>query len=530
MTTLTEPVTVDHSLPDRSPAILSGLPDSFRASQVDYLPNSIVWHNDELIASVDCWGDRRLGRFREGRWIEESGPEGWMRVPRVDDLGRLAAFHHPAAADLGLMIRHDLGRWTPLGRPLEEGDICDWNGVGVARRQRGDATAWGPEGRSIVPYVAATGERSIGFGHGAELSIPSGATVHQIVPSPDRSLALVSLRLGSDFRSVICCTRTARIVSPNALPEPVTRVAIWMDNCSLVLVRESWPGQAPFIWNWTTGEIFELWDRSDLGAVRSLAIRPSNGDIHAATATGSSPRQIHGIHEEPQDDGSVESRIVYRDGQPVPCLVLEPQDAIVGTACYFPGGPHEPIWAEYSSLASALATRGWRVVRINTRSSGLRQQEFRAQTPFVYGLDDVLDAEAAIDGLAEGPVVTLGMSYGGYVAALTAERSVRCIGVASLSGFLSTSDLVGTNHRGVAEFATTHLRYAHRNEPSVRSKPLFIAHGQEDPRIPFEAIARYEGTDVTLICLDAEGHSIHTDRAARLTYPSLFDWLDSLLC
>ena len=519
----------DYSLPDRAGAIVAGLPDSFRVSQVDYLPNSIVWHDDQLVASVDCWGDRRLGRFREGQWTEEPGPEGWLRTPRVGDDGRLAAFHHAASADSGSMIRNHQENWVRVGDQLEEGDICDWNGVAAAPRIQGDATAWGPDGSAIRARAYASGARVIRFGPSAELPAPSGATVHQIVPSPDRSLALVSLRQGADFRSVVCCTRTARIVSPSALREPVTRVAGWIDDQRLILIRESWPGQTPLIWRWETAEAVNLWSRDDVGAVRSMALRMSDGTVHAATSTGSSPRRVHLVDEEPQDDGSVEIQIVHRGEHPVPCIVLEPQCQVIGTICYFPGGPHEPIWAEYSSLASALAMRGWRVVRVNTRTSGLRQREFRAQAPVNYGLDDVLDARAVIQELAQGPVVALGMSYGAYVASLTAEGSDRCIGAASLSGFLSVSDLAATRHAGVAKFAAAHLQQAHRHEPSARVKPLFIAHGVEDPRVPFDAIARHSGADVMLVELESEGHAIHSDRAARLAYPPLFEWLDGLV-
>jgi len=516
----------DRPLPPRGDDVIATLPETFRASQVDYLPNSMAWYDDELVASVDCWGDRRLGQFRDDTWTELEGPPGCMRVPRIGDDGALAAFCHAPSSDFGRMsLRHN-GNWRPVGEPIEEGAICDWNGVAVTRRNLGDAVAWGPDAVRIEARSSGDGRRAIRFGSTSELAVPNGATVHQIVPSPDRSLALITMRLGADFRSVVCSTLSGAVVSPTQLREPVTRVAAWRDDGHIVLVRESWPGQTPFVWAWKDSRVDEMWERGDVGVVRSLALRPSTETMYAATATGGSPRSIHVVDDEPRHAELVQIRTVQRGAQPIPCIVLEPDGPACGTAFYFPGGPHEPIWAEYSS---GLAANGWRVVRVNTRSSGLRERSLRAKAPFVFGRDDVADAMTAIDELAVGPIVTLGMSYGAYVGALAGEQQPRCVGIASLSGFLSAADLRHTRHAGVADFAATHLHHAHNYEPQVRAKQYFIAHGTEDPRVPFSAMARYAGPDVMLIGLDAEGHAIHTDRAARLAYPPLFDWLGELV-
>jgi dipeptidyl aminopeptidase/acylaminoacyl peptidase len=212
-------------------------------------------------------------------------------------------------------------------------------------------------------------------------------------------------------------------------------------------------------------------------------------------------------------------------------MVHEPLVACRGTTFFVPGGPHVPVWGEFASLARALTEVGWRVVRVNLRSSGLRQREYRPEKPIQFGVDDVADLCAVIEELADGPVVTMGMSYGGYVSALAGELSDRCVGVAVLGGFLHHDDLAGTAHAGVRQFA----EFAFQNRAPLRAdrlrKRYFIAHGELDTRIPVSAVLRHLSRmdqEATFVSLDGEGHAIRTDRGARLAYPPLLQWMDEI--
>ena len=525
----------ERTLPDRSDEIVGSLPPSFRPSQLDYLPHSVASRDGRWIVSTDTWGDRRLAEHRpDGGWHQLDTPAGWVRRPTVDGTGRLAVYQHAAAADRGCILSERDGRWVEVAHDVEEGAICDWDGRVLARRSDGGhATAVTATG-GLVELISRRGRAALRFGSdGGALAVPPGATVHQIVPSADRTLMAVTLRKGARFRTVVCAPSTGDVLSPRPLDAPVTRVAAWIDDHHLVAVEESWPGQSPIVWDWIDGRVDRVWSNPAAGTVRALARSSTSDEVMTATATASAPRHLRSLHDDPSshpDGDGTDATVVVVDnqGQNVACIVHEPPVEPEGTVFYFPGGPHEPIWAEYSSLTAAMVGLGWRVVRVNTRSSGLREPRLRPAAPFAYGLDDVADALAAIDRLAIGPVATMGMSYGAYIACLAGERSDRCVAVAVLSGFLGVADLLSTRHGGVAEFAAAHLRGAAANEPRRLTKNYLVAHGVADPRIPFPAVVahrdRADGTFL-VVPLEGEGHAIHTDRAARLAYPVLFEWL-----
>ena len=68
-----------------------------------------------------------------------------------------------------------------------------------------------------------------------------------------------------------------------------------------------------------------------------------------------------------------------------------------------------------------------------------------------------MDAHAAMDRYATGPVLTMGMSYGGYLASVLSDRDERVAGAVVLAGFLSRRDLAGTEHEGVRDFVRAEL-------------------------------------------------------------------------
>ena len=229
----------------------------------------------------------------------------------------------------------------------------------------------------------------------------------------------------------------------------------------------------------------------------------------------------------PRDD-SVHAVIIDNLGQLVPCIVNEPMGAPIGTCFVFPGGPHEPAWGGYAPVVTVLQEKGWRVVRVNTRTSGLREARFRTNRSIRFGVDDLSDALSAISELATGPVVTMGMSYGGFLASLCAEASDRSIGCVCLGGFLSPCDLRKTEHSGVAGFA----QFAFEEQVNAGRRTLvkqhFVAHGGRDKRIPTSEMRSYDSPPCLYLELDSEGHGIHSDRAAQEVYPVMFNWMEEL--
>jgi pimeloyl-ACP methyl ester carboxylesterase len=524
-------------LPDRADDVVSGLSGAFRPSQVDYLPSSVCWYEDGWLVSTDVWGDRRLARYdaARGAWTELPAPDGWVRRPMAVQGAQLCVMRHERHADHGQQLALRGGRWDVVADRIEESSVTDWNGAQVTCRDAGGhATAWAATGETLRMASRPDGAQAI-VGPGWELPVPPGATLTHLAPSPDRSSALVVVRKGGSYRGHVVSLQTGRALSRESLREVVLPTSAWLDETRVVVVVEDWPSLVPAVWDSARGTLTRAWPPGALGCARSVASTP-DGDCVVAVGTPLAPRAVRSLDdaapvERASAAAEVRPVVVERGGQLLPCMVHEPLTACRGTAFYLPGGPHEPIWGEYAPLARAMNELGWRVVRVNVRSSGLRQPAYRPQAPVQFGIDDVADLSAVIDALADGPVVTMGMSYGGYLAALGGELADRCIGVAILSGFLHHDDLAGTAHPGVREFAEFAFRGRPPFEPTRLRKRYFIAHGVLDTRIPIAAIERHRARmdrEPTFVPLDGEGHAIHTDRGARLTYPPLLRWLTEI--
>ncbi|HKS46459.1 MAG TPA: alpha/beta fold hydrolase [Amycolatopsis sp.] len=534
---MTEATQLLMDLPDRSDDIISGLSDAFRQSQVDYLPNSVCWHRDRWLISTDMWGDRRLGEFDPSTraWAEFPTPAGWIRRPMSVDGDHLCLMRHDHHADYGQQFAFRDGRWDVIEEGVDESTITDWDGRLPARRSpEGNATAWALGGEAVHIVPQPDGKSAI-TGPGWKIPVPRGVTLSHLSPSPDRDAVLAVIRSGGNYQIIVFSSETGRPLSSQPLRKVVLPTSAWLDDTRVVLCAEEWPSVVPYVWDWSTGSVDRIWAPCAVGTVRSVAATP-DGTCVAAVATPVAQRALKLLNdtsplERATASGEVRSVVVRRGSQLLPCMVHEPLVACRGTTFFVPGGPHIPVWGEYASLARALNEVGWRVVRVNLRSSGLRQPEYRPEKPVQFGVDDMADLCAVIDELADGPVVTMGMSYGGYISALAGELSDRCVGVAILGGFLHHDDLAETAHPGVRQFA----EFAFQNREPLRAdrlrKRYFVAHGELDTRIPMPAVLRHLSRmdqEPTFLPLDGEGHAIRTDRGARLAYPALLHWMDEI--
>ena len=429
------------SLPPRTGADVGALPAPFSQSQIDYLPQSVTLHRGEWLASTNAWGDRRLARLdRGGAWQPYDAPDGWLREPRSVD-GSLAVLCHEANRDRGVVIAEGDKGWHDVRHDVEEGSTTDWNGRTLTTRSDLHATVLDHAG-GMLEVAIDDERRPVLVGSGWSLRMPAGVTVTEICPSPDRCKALIVVRTGSRYRSSIIDLTTGRRLSPTMLDEVVHRGSAWLDDRSVVVIVERWPSLAPLIWHWADSVVEPVWPSAALAAARSIA-SDGSGVAVAATSTPDRARQLVGLRDADfvsNRSGAVRTEIVRRGGQLLPCLVYEPDGDCVGTLVHFPGGPHEPVWPEHAPLADTMTSLGWRVVRANTRSSGLREARFRPDAPIRYGVDDVADAVEIVNSLGLGTVVTMGMSYGAFIAASTAEASDRCVGAAVLSA-CSTSEI-----------------------------------------------------------------------------------------
>ena len=516
-------------LPPRSDAVLGALPEPFRPSQADYLPDSLCWYDGSWLISANAWGDRRLARLERdtGSWEKFDTPDGWIRRPMAVRGQRLCVLRHAGNADHGEVLALRDGRWDIVAKGVEEGTVTDWNGTAVTGRdRRSNATVMSAGG-----YVVGVSEAGFLVGPDWKIPVPRGSTVTHLSPSPDRSAVLVVVRVGGDYQGHVFSLRNGQPLSRTSLRRVLLPTSAWLDDSRIVVVVEDWPRLAPLVWDWKTGDLADVWVGAGFGTVRAVATGASGG-CAVTMSTPDTARAVRPLEAGPDaGSGHVRPVIVERAGQSLPCLVHEALSPCRGTAFFFPGGPHEPVWGEYAPLALAMNELGWRVVRANTRASGLRQARYRPRQPVRYGTDDVADACAIIEALADGPVVTSGMSYGAYLATRAGELSDRCTGIASLSGFLHHDDLSGSGHDGVRRFTQFAWRELPPAEPADLTKRYFLAHGDLDRRIPIAAIERHLSRmkhTPTFVRLDGEGHALHSDRGARLTYPAFLNWLHDI--
>jgi pimeloyl-ACP methyl ester carboxylesterase len=93
-----------------------------------------------------------------------------------------------------------------------------------------------------------------------------------------------------------------------------------------------------------------------------------------------------------------------------------------------------------------------------------------------------------------------------------------------LSGFLSRQDLDHSRHPDVRRFAREAFATV-PPEPAAFTKPVFVAHGAVDPRVPLDAVLAHRTATFTVVELAGAGHAILSDHDARRTYPTLLTWL-----
>ncbi len=512
-------------LPARPPEVVGSLPAPFARSLVDHAAGSVAWWRDGWVASVTTYGGRDLAHTDGTRWTPVPA-QGWARRPLPGDDGTsLACYLHAADADTGRVAVLGDGGWRTVRDDVEMTALTDFDGARTAvRGPDGSGSALDGSGRTVGvldgALVCHDGSAPVW-----SVALPEGATVTLVRPSPSRERVLVVVRAGSQFRTTVLRTADGRSTGLAPLRETLQPVAAWLDEDRVVLVRETWPALEPVVWDVCTGRLETVWPSGTAATTRSLARSP-HGEIVHATSAVDVPRRLFRLDDAPPPPPAhVRTVVLHHGDQLVPCVVLEPASRPRATCLVFPGGPHEPVWAEYAPLADVLVELGWRVVKVNVRSSGIREGRFRPHR-LRYGVDDVADACHAAQALGVGPVVTLGMSYGGYIASSCAERVPGVVGAVVLAGFLSLSDIAGTRHDGVRRFTAAAFADRHDDHRTL-TVPHFVAHGELDRRIPVDALERHaRAGPVAVHVLSGEGHGIHTDAAARAVYPALLDWME----
>jgi pimeloyl-ACP methyl ester carboxylesterase len=228
-----------------------------------------------------------------------------------------------------------------------------------------------------------------------------------------------------------------------------------------------------------------------------------------------------------------------------------------GSIAYHKNGGRSPMVVFLSGLRSDMTgtkaaaldafcrARGQAFLRFDYRGHGASSGRFE-ETVIGDWLDDTL---AAIDQLAEGPLVLVGSSLGGWLMLLAAvarpERVRGLIGIAAAADF--TEDLMWRKfspdqRQRLLRDGRIEIPSAHAPEPTVVSRgliedgrkhlvlrapipfagPVRLIHGLEDPDVPWQTALEIQrclvSSDVEAILVKGGGHRLsEPDDLARLT-------------
>lgn len=237
--------------------------------------------------------------------------------------------------------------------------------------------------------------------------------------------------------------------------------------------------------------------------------------------------------------------IPARDGESIPAYFVAGDNSAVIS---IHGGPESASTYRYNARQAALIAAGYSVLIPNVRGSSGYGRRWLSLDDVELRLESVADlvdlhAWLVAQGTHPEKVALFGGSYGGYMvlSGMAFHPSywasgVDIVGISSLVTFMeNTSDYrrpfrereYGSlaNHRHILEQASPLSRV------DQLSKPLFIIHGANDPRVPLSeaeqvaAAVRANGSEAELLVYADEGHGL-ARRANQLdAYPRALAFL-----
>lgn len=231
-------------------------------------------------------------------------------------------------------------------------------------------------------------------------------------------------------------------------------------------------------------------------------------EAESVTVTAADGREVHGLLFAPTNDRAAPG--------PPPAVVV----------CH--GGPTAQARAGFDPLIQAICSLGMAVVAANYAGSTGYGADYRHRLEGAWGVADVDDCIALVDGLGEQGridsrrVAIRGGSAGGFTALLGLTTDAFCAAV-SLYGVADLLTLAASTHDFEARYLDTLVgpldtarhRYIDRS-PVTRSSEMrgaaLVLQGLDDPVVPpaqSEAIVaalERAGQDVTLIEFEGESH------------------------
>jgi len=205
---------------------------------------------------------------------------------------------------------------------------------------------------------------------------------------------------------------------------------------------------------------------------------------------------------------------------------------------------------QYNDEVQLLANRGYAVLQPNFRGSGGYGEAFYQAGVGQVGramqddIDDAMDW-AVNEGIADGGrVCVVGGSYGGFAALWAVIRNperYRC--AASWAGVTDWDRMLSYDRRYLGRKRARDLRervegedfdldaYSPVNHAANLSRPVLLAHGSEDQRVPasqffsFERAAKDASVPVETLMIEGEGHSFTKAENEQQWYDALVAFL-----
>ena len=346
----------------------------------------------------------------------------------------------------------------------------------------------------------ATG-RVEGFG-------PSNSDVEQLVLSPDgRTLAMISNEEGVGVLRLFDASTRKELPKPAVPVGTVTGIRWHHDSGALAFVLDA--AQTP-------GDVY-VFDR------------PSNKVTRWTEST------VPGL-DASQFRTSQTIRWKSFDGREITGFITRPPPSFTGrrpVIVSIHGGPETQARPAFQGRWNYYVNElGIALIQPNVRGSSGYGKTFVSLDNGMKREDSVRDIGALFDWIATQPdldparVVVTGGSYGGYMALAVATMypdriagAIDVVGVANFVTFLERTESYRRDLRrveygderdpGMREFLT---RISPVNNAGKITRPLFVAHGRNDPRVPYteaEQIVetvRKNGTPVWYLLAANEGH------------------------
>jgi dipeptidyl aminopeptidase/acylaminoacyl peptidase len=217
------------------------------------------------------------------------------------------------------------------------------------------------------------------------------------------------------------------------------------------------------------------------------------------------------------------------------------------------GGPESQRRPSFGRVKQYLLSRGYGVFEPNVRGSTGYGKAYTHLDDVEKRMDSVADLKAGVDWLHDHPAVDpdriaiMGASYGGFMtlAAMTAypdlwAAGVDIVGIANFVTFLENTgdwrrELREAEYGSLTDDRELLEAISPINHVEEIAAPLFVLHGENDPRVPVGEAhrvverAREAGVPVRELIFEDEGHGVTKLDNRIEAYTAIAEFLDTHL-